>query len=554
MKVLIVDDEEEICKRLQRELQKEGCEVEYTTSPVGLIARLQNAKTEGGPYELVLLDIRMPKVSGFELLEEIRESGLDLDVIIITGYGDEEKAVEAIRLGAADYLVKPISLDELQTAIFRVRQKRAGAKKATLRHRILVVDDEEYLCRRIKRELEKEGYPTAVAYDGEEGLDYFKNNRVHVVIADIRMPGMSGLEMLEQCREIADDFVSIIVTGHGDHETAIEALKLGVLNYLKKPLSLEELVVSVNRGIDLLLLRRGLSARTRELEIETAVKEQYARNLEKMVEERTEELKKYSERLEEMVEDRTKDLREAQERLVRQEKLAVLGQLAGGMSHELRNPLGAIKNAAYFLNIVLEKPQPEVKETLEILEKEVAMSEKIITSLFDFAHARSPRLRQVDINDLVQEALSRAAIPENVKVVNQLDETLPTILADHDQVAQIFGNLILNAIQAMSTCADGTAGRPEGGRLVVKTSASSVEPSEVASPKRVAISFADAGMGISEENLEKIFEPLFTTKAKGIGLGLAVTRTMVEAHGGSIEVASEVGKGSTFTVRLPIKD
>jgi signal transduction histidine kinase len=145
-------------------------------------------------------------------------------------------------------------------------------------------------------------------------------------------------------------------------------------------------------------------------------------------------------------------------------------------------------------------------------------------------------------------------VPEKVEVVTQLEE-LPAILADPDQLGQVFANIILNGFQAM----------PEGGQLVVKTSEVSGKPSRSG---WVAVSFADTGVGIPEENLGKLFEPLFTTKAKGIGLGLAVTRTLVEGHGGTIEVQSpstlrrgsgqaglrtgEVGKGSTFTVRLPI--
>jgi signal transduction histidine kinase len=243
-------------------------------------------------------------------------------------------------------------------------------------------------------------------------------------------------------------------------------------------------------------------------------------------------------RAEELVEERTQELREAQERLIRQEKLAVLGQLAGGVGHELRNPLGAIKNAAYFLNMVLEEPNPEVKETLEILEKEVATSERIISSLLGFARPKPPTQRKVDVNEVVQEALSHASVPENVGVVSQL-EALPTILADPDQLSQVFGNIILNAIQAM----------PEGGQLTVKTWQVSGKP---ARSEQVVVSFTDTGGGISEENLKKIFEPLFTTKAKGIGLGLAVVKTLVDGHGGSIGVESEVGKGSMFTVRLPV--
>jgi len=230
-------------------------------------------------------------------------------------------------------------------------------------------------------------------------------------------------------------------------------------------------------------------------------------------------LQGYSERLEEMIEERTQELREAQEQLVRREKLAVLGQLAGGVGHELRNPLGAIKNAAYFLNMVLEEPQPDVKETLEILSQEVATSEKIISSLLDFARTRPPMRRKVGLNDVVRAALSRTAVPEDVEVVSQLDEALPVILADPDQLAQVFGNIILNGVQAMFPLSSPPhAGGTKGG-VVVKT--------EALSPEGVTVSFTDTGVGIPEENLGKLFEPLFTTKAKGIGLGLAIVKALV---------------------------
>jgi len=223
-----------------------------------------------------------------------------------------------------------------------------------------------------------------------------------------------------------------------------------------------------------------------------------------------------------------------QEQLVRHEKLVTLGQLAGGVGHELRNPLGAIKNAAYFLNMALEEPEPEVKEMLDVLEREVATSERIISSLLEFARPKPPTQRKVNVNDVLQEALSRITVPENIEVISQPDKSLPKILADPDQLAQVFANIILNGIQAM----------PKGGRLMVK--------SEIPSAGWVAISVTDTGAGIPEENLGKLFEPLFTTKAKGIGLGLAFTSTLVEGNGGTIEVQSEVGKGSTFTVKLPI--
>ncbi len=235
---------------------------------------------------------------------------------------------------------------------------------------------------------------------------------------------------------------------------------------------------------------------------------------------------------------------QAQEQLVRREKLATLGQLAGGVAHELRNPLATIKNAAYFLDMALEEPHPEVKETLEILGQEVENSAKIITNLLDFARTRLPTRQKVDVNHIVREALSRAAVPDNVEVTTQLDKTLPPILADPDQLGQVFGNLILNAVQAMTL--PNPTGTPKGGRLNIQ--------SLVSYSKWVAVSFNDTGVGIPPENLDKLFEPLFTTKAKGIGLGLALVKSLVESHRGKVEVQSKLGKGSTFTVSLPIQD
>lgn len=162
-----------------------------------------------------------------------------------------------------------------------------------------------------------------------------------------------------------------------------------------------------------------------------------------------EALQEYSERLEERVEARTRELREAQERLIRQEKLAVLGQLAGGVGHELRNPLGAIRNAAYFLGMVLQDPEPDVAETLQILEEAVGTCNRIITSRLDFARPRLPALRVVDVVQIVQKAVDRQSIPEEVEVVTHWDATRPRAVADPDQLALVLDNLICNAVQAM---------------------------------------------------------------------------------------------------------
>jgi PAS domain S-box-containing protein len=252
-----------------------------------------------------------------------------------------------------------------------------------------------------------------------------------------------------------------------------------------------------------------------------------------------EALRDYNTRLATEVAARTRELTEAQEKLVRQEKLAVLGQLAGSVGHELRNPLGVINNAVYYLKMT----QPDVDEKISkyhaVIEQEVHNAEKIITDLLDFARVKSVDQELIAIPVLVQSVLARFLVPEYITTVLDLPADLPNILVDQRQMEQVLGNLTTNACQAMI----------EGGTLTIRAQPAAFDDGQPA----VRIQVIDTGSGITAENLKKLFEPLFTTKARGIGLGLAVSRKLVEANGGRIDVQSEVGKGSTFTVYLPIK-
>ena len=245
-----------------------------------------------------------------------------------------------------------------------------------------------------------------------------------------------------------------------------------------------------------------------------------------------EELRRHREHLEELVDKRTKELRDAQEELLRKEKLAILGQLAGGVGHELRNPLGVISNAVYYLKMVLPDADEAIKESLEMISAEVRNSTKIISDLLDFSRTRIPDREEAAVSELAAEALKKRPPPENVEATTEIAPDLPPVYVDPRQMGQVLGNLVVNAYQAMK----------EGGKLTI---------SAQAEEGQVSLSVADTGCGIPEKNMTKIFEPLFTTRARGIGLGLAVSKSLVEANGGSIEVKSEEGKGSTFTVRLP---
>ena len=246
-----------------------------------------------------------------------------------------------------------------------------------------------------------------------------------------------------------------------------------------------------------------------------------------------EDLKEYSGRLEVMVEERTQKLRDAQETLVQKERLAVLGQLAGGVGHELRNPLGVISNAVYYLQAINPDADESTREYLNMISSEVRDAEKIISDLLDFSRTRMPERQEIGVSELVAQVLEKKPPPENVGVKTEFPEDLPEVYVDPAQINQVLINLVVNAYQAMN----------EGGKLVIKGENKN---------NQVLITINDNGSGISEDHMTKLFEPLFTTKAKGIGLGLAVSKNLVETNGGTIEVESEEGAGSTFTLHLPI--
>jgi PAS domain S-box-containing protein len=248
-----------------------------------------------------------------------------------------------------------------------------------------------------------------------------------------------------------------------------------------------------------------------------------------------EEIQQLNAELEKRVEQRTRQLRSAQEQLVRQERLATLGQLAGSIGHELRNPLGVISNAVYYLKMSQPEASEKVKEYLDIIDNETRISDKIVTDLLDFTRIKSVNREPAAVSELINQTLERYPAPLVVQVTLEIPADLPRIYADPQHVMQVIGNLVVNAYQAMETS--------DTRQLTVSATVQS---------DMIRIEVRDTGTGIPPENMDKLFEPLFTTKTKGIGLGLAVSKKLAEANGGRIEAQSEPGKGSTFIVYLPV--
>jgi signal transduction histidine kinase len=227
-------------------------------------------------------------------------------------------------------------------------------------------------------------------------------------------------------------------------------------------------------------------------------------------------------------------LAETQEELLRKEKLAMLGQLAGGVGHELRNPLGVMKNSVYYLEMILPE-EARARKHLGILDREVGTANRIVSDLLEFARMKSASRSLIDLKVVVSDLLERLPVPETVAVAWEMPDGLSRVSADRLHVEQILTNLITNAVQAM----------PDGGALTI---AGRDEPAGV------VLSVTDTGIAIRPEDLPKIFQPLFTTKPKGIGLGLAVARDLADANRAVITVESTQGVGSRFAVRFERPD
>jgi len=228
------------------------------------------------------------------------------------------------------------------------------------------------------------------------------------------------------------------------------------------------------------------------------------------------------------------EIRLLNEELGRKGKLALLGQVAGSVGHELRNPLGVMSNAVYYLQNALPDADEGTKEYLNIIKEEIVSSERIVSDLLDSVRTQPPQPELVEIAKLIDQTLRKYTMPQIVTVKLEIPATLSPLSVDPRQMRQVFRNLISNGVEAM----------PEGGTL-------EIQATENKQDRNIIISVRDSGSGIAPEMIHNLFQPLFTTKARGIGLGLVVVKNLVVANGGSIDVQSTLGKGTVFTVTLP---
>jgi signal transduction histidine kinase len=378
---------------------------------------------------------------------------------------------------------------------------------------ILVVDDEEDLRYVLARQLQMGGFQVETATDGEAAIQKLREREYPVIITDMKMPRKDGLSVISAARELHPDTEIIVLTGHGTLENALQAFKAGnIFEYLLKPL--DDIAV-LNTIVERALERRNLR--------------RHNRLLFEQLQQAYEELKRKS------------------EALIQNEKLSAIGQLAAGVAHELNNPLTAVLGFAQVIYEKLKHHTPNgwseaeharLMQALENMMQGVYRARDIISTLLRFARTSDPSHRcLVDINQVLRDTFvftEHALLRHGLVLNRQLAPELPPVWGNPARLQQVFTNLLINAQQAT----------PSGGVITVST-----EPSE--DPKGVWVHVADSGKGIPEEELERIFEPFYTRKEEGTGLGLSITRQIVLEHNGTIQVKSEVGQGSCFSVFLP---
>jgi signal transduction histidine kinase/CheY-like chemotaxis protein len=544
--VLVIDDKKDAVQLM----------TESVLRPHGYSYMVANSGEEGFRLalekepDLIIADLRTPKMSSLEILEALQAEGRDIPIIVTTLHGSEETAVQAFRLGAKDYIIKPFKVAEMLEAIERVLAEKRFMNKGTK-------DVNQQLERRVKELniLYGVGKSVTSLLDLEKVLNRIVEAAVFVTGAEegslLLVDKDTGELYLRAARNLGENFArgfrlkvehsiagQVVKTGQpilqSTREEETLKVKTGYLvkSLLNVPLKAKDEVIGV------LTVNNKLSPRPftdNDVHLLSALAD-YA-TIAIVNAQLYEEIKRWSEELEHKVEERTQELRAAQEQLLQSEKLASIGQLAAGVAHEINNPMGVILGFAQGILKTLPEDDP-LRRPLTTMEKESLRCKRIVQNLLDFARHSEPTPSPTNINELIDsfcDLVEHQTSLQNIKLVKGYDPALPSIMADPNQLQQVFINIMLNAHQAM----------PHGGTLRITTRTVGSE---------LQVIFADTGTGIPAENIPNVFDPFFTTKevGEGTGLGLSVSYGIVKAHGGDIEVESQVGKGTTFIIKLPL--
>jgi signal transduction histidine kinase len=380
--------------------------------------------------------------------------------------------------------------------------------------KILLIDDEEGIRKILGLSLRDAGYEVITAADGKQGLDLFQQENPLIVLTDIKMPGLDGMEVLQRIKSISPDTEVIMITGHGEMELAIKSLQLEASNFIPKPIQDEALFEAIHRAEEKLAWKR-LS-------------------------------KRYNEDLQIKVKEATDQLLQIQKELLRAERLAATGETVAGLAHAIKNILGGLKGGRYMVNQGFERNEMKyLKEGWAMVERNIEKISGLTKDLLTFCRERDPEWEPVNPNDLILEIFNLFLIQcqhQGILLNLGLDKKMETIDLDPKGIQEVLTNLIGNAVDAC-TLGEPTIKNPE---ITIR--------SRRLPEEKILLEVEDNGMGIDHEVGQKLFNIFFSTKgSRGTGLGLLLSRKIVEEHGGEIRFHSEPHKGSVFQVVLPIR-
>lgn len=380
---------------------------------------------------------------------------------------------------------------------------------------LLVIDDERPILEMLEMSLTSEGYKVITAESGKEGLKIFREQRPKLILTDIRMPGIDGIEVLKRIKATDDEAEVIVITGHGDMNSAISALQHGASDFITKPIRDEVLMLSLERAKKKMAMSR--------------------------------QLKDYTENLEQKVEACTLELRQAQEELIRNERLATIGETVAGLAHYIKNILTGLRGGVYMVNTAMAKDNPRMlKEGWAMVQRNIERVGDLALALLSYSKERVPERSVCRPNEIVSESVElfkEKADEHRVKLNAALDPNLKEAYLDRDGINNVLLNLISNAIDACIYDTDTSKAWEVTVRTKLQMDADSNEV--------ILFEVKDNGCGMTDEVKSKLFTRFFSTKAgRGTGLGLLNTQKIIHEHGGEISVESQAGQGTTFAVRL----
>ncbi|MCP3942546.1 MAG: response regulator [Desulfobacteraceae bacterium] len=498
-------------------------------------------------------------------------------------------------------------------------------------NKILIVDDEEIIVRLLAMSLKSDGYETVTAYNGEQGLAAFKSESPDIVVTDIKMPGMDGLELLKKIKEISLETEVIIVTGHGDIDSTIIALQFGASDFINKPVRDEALAIALERAKAKIHIREKL--------------EEYTKNLEQKITEATEEIRRksnfqrllirssndaivafdqdwkivvynpeaagifgekavdvknkmtiqnlYTPKLVDIFKAQAKkrpepddmpwkemvlqakdgrqipvrytttvlhedgefmgivnffqdltEIKRLEKDLVHSERLAAVGQTISGLAHYVKNILIGLKGGSYVVDVGMKKNNTQkLKIGWETIKKNIGRVADLTQDLLTYSKEREPERQPCFPNEIVDDVIDLVtdfATTNGINISKETDPGIGEVIVDPQTIHRTLLNLVNNAMDACLEDEDTS----KTFAILVKTT--------LGSDKTICLEVRDNGCGMDEQTLERLFNPMFSTKGgKGTGLGLLVTGKLVEEHKGKIDTNTRLGQGTTFIITLP---